>query len=78
MGFRKGCGTGIIQNPLLKSGDAKMVSEASPEDKDSWSPPGNGEIIEFGLCDWAKWVFFFKFFKYLCAKKAMENTLIDS
>lgn len=23
----------------------------SPEDKDSWSPPGDGEIIEFGLCD---------------------------
>lgn len=38
-------------NPLLKSGDAKMESEASPEDKGSWSPPGDGEIIEFGLCD---------------------------
>lgn len=57
--------------------------KCSPENKDSWSPPGDGEMIEFGLCDCGPsgaFLFVLGFFIFLFrrAKKAMENTLIDS
>lgn len=29
--FRKGCGNGVLENPLLKLGDAKIGTEASQE-----------------------------------------------